>query len=215
MRLTGPQIEAAMALAGVTREAMCKHAKIAKNTLNDILNNKSAYREETIKKISSILEMRGIEFLPAEGVRRKDRIITTYEGDGANQSLLDDIYSTLKDTGGEVLVANVDEGRTIDHLSRAVLEKHLERLKKANITERLLVRSGDANLVAPLEFYHVLPEEYFSEYPFFVYGPKLGLVSRQPSPKVVIINDERFSDSVRKLFNYVWERTEKPVLKGT
>jgi DNA-binding transcriptional ArsR family regulator len=139
-------------------------------------------------------------------------VVETYEGADSNKQLWDDIYMTLKDVGGEVLIANVDESKTIDSLSKAALESHLERLKKANITERLLIRKGDTTLVAPHEFYHVIPEEYFSAYPFYIYGQKLGLVSRHPTQKVIVINDERFSDGVRRLFNYVWERTERPVL---
>ncbi|MDR3450891.1 MAG: hypothetical protein P4M15_14320 [Alphaproteobacteria bacterium] len=109
------------------------------------------------------------------------------------------------------MIANVNEGRTIDHLSRERLDNHLERLHKANITERLLVRNSETVFVAPIEYYHTISEEYFSENQLYIFGPKLALLTRAPAAKIIVINDERFTDCVRKLFNYVWERTSRPI----
>jgi len=212
MRLTGPQIAAAIALSGLTQDGLAKEAGIGRNTLNKIINGTATYREDTIKKVCNILEARGVEFTPAEGVRKKDRMVDVLESEDAYQRLWDDVYETLKTKGGEVLVANVDESKTINIVSKEQLDNHLKRLGQAKITERLLVCEGQTTLVAPLEYYHAVPQQYFSSYPFFVYGPKLALVSRQPELKVIIINDDRFADSVRRLFNIVWDQTAVPTL---
>ncbi|MDD4616156.1 MAG: hypothetical protein PHW76_03445 [Alphaproteobacteria bacterium] len=208
MKLTGPQIAAAISLAGLTREALCKEAAIAKNTLINILNNAGANRETTIGKIRNILEMYGIEFLPGEGVRKKDRLVETYEGEDANRKLLDDVYNTLRDIGGEVLIAGLDERRVIKDLEESFLTAHIERLRKANITERLLICKGDIYLVAPEECYRWIDSNFFSPYPLYIYGPKLALVSWAPARRCAIIHDEAFADSTRRLFNFVWEHSE-------
>ena len=41
------------------------------------------------------------------------------------------------------------------------------------ISERLIIRQGDTNLLAPEEFYKSIPEEYFSPHPFYIYGDKI------------------------------------------
>jgi transcriptional regulator with XRE-family HTH domain len=210
MKLTGPQIAAAMALSGFTQEGLAEEAGIGRNTLNKIINNTAAYRKETIRKITEILEERGIEFLPAEGVRKKDRMVETYEGEGAYQQLLDDIYNTLKDSGGEVLIAFVDETKGIEIASKEFLEMHLDRLHKANITERLLVREGDANLIAPPFAYHGLPEDFFSSHQIYIYGSKIAHLARLSPPKAIVINDERFASSTKKLFDFIWTKTNTP-----
>ncbi len=80
MRLTGLQISAAIALAGMTREGLAKEATISRNTLNNIINETAVYREKTISKIRDILETRGIEFTSNQGVRLKSSDVEIYEG---------------------------------------------------------------------------------------------------------------------------------------
>lgn len=206
------QLRAARALLDWKTTDLAGKSGLTVNAINKIERGSVHGRRDTMEKIQKVFEDAGVEFLPNSGLRKMDKIVITHEGSEANQRLLDDIFETLKDGGGEVLIANVDESRTIDHLSKKALEEHLERLKAANITERLIVRKGDVNLVAPFEYYHAIPEEYFSPYQFYIYGHKLALMSRMPTPKIIIIDDDRFADCVRKLFNYVWERTERPVL---
>ena len=110
MKLTGPQIAAGIALAGMTQEGLASEAGIGRSTLYKIINGTAAYREDTIRKVCGILEPRGIEFLPGEGVRKKEKTVTTYTGDDCLQELLTDVYRTLQEKGGELLIAHLDEG---------------------------------------------------------------------------------------------------------
>jgi transcriptional regulator with XRE-family HTH domain len=208
MRLTGLQIAAGIALAGMTREGLAKEAKIGRNTLDRIINDTSIYREDTIAKIRGVLELHGIEFTAGSGVRIKDRIIETYEGEGANKRLIEDLYDTLRKTGGEILVAHVDEGESVKNLERSWLAEQIRKRKEAGITHRLLVRADDPNLIPPFDSYRCVPNEFFSPYPLFIYGSKLALLSWDPSPRVVIVDDERFAESARKLFNFIWSHAE-------
>jgi transcriptional regulator with XRE-family HTH domain len=210
MRLTGSQIAAAIALSGLTQEALAKELKLGRNTLGKIIKGTAVYREDTIQKIRNLLEVKGVEFIAAEGVRKKDRMVETYEGEGAYQRLLDDIYNTLKDSGGEVLIAFVDEAKGMEIASKEFLQKHLERLQKANISERLLVRQGDPNLIAPMIAYHGISEKYFSSHQLYIYGAKLAHLARLKPPKAIVINDERFAGSMKKLFDFVWDNTMVP-----
>jgi transcriptional regulator with XRE-family HTH domain len=211
--INAEQIRAARALLDWSTADLAKLSDMTVNGLNKIERGHVQAQTETIEKLENVFEAAGIEFLPNSGLRKKDRIIQTFDGDDAHQQLLEDVFKTLKGTGGEVLIAFVDETKSINRISRAVLESHITRLVDANITERLLVREGEQNLIAPIDFYHTIPDEYFSSYPFYIYGTKLALVSRQPESKVVIINDERFAESVKRLFNFVWGKTTQPQIK--
>ena len=204
MRYTGPQIAAAIALSGLTQDKIAAEARIGRNTLNKIINGKAAYRPATIAKLCAVLEARGLEFLPGEGVRRKDRTLTILESPNAYQLLLDDIYNTLKLGGGEVRVAFADEAGGMAIASEALLRKHIKRLADAGITERLLVRNRDTTLIAPPEAYRRIPEDYFSPHQLYIYGGKIALLSRLRQPKAIVIDDERFADSMRKLFDFAW-----------
>ena len=215
MRLTGLQISAGMALADITRADLALEAKIGRTTIDKIIKGEVTYREETITRIRKILEMRGIEFLPAEGVRKKERTIETFDGEDANRNLLNDVYETLRDVGGEVLISGVIEKLAIEALDESFLKAHIERLNKAGITERLLIRKNDTDFTVPKECYRWVEEQYFSPYSMYIYGPKLALVWWAPNHRCVIINDEGFAESSRRLFNFVWDKSEMPKDKVT
>src|SRR5262249_16125142 len=90
----------------------------------------------------------------------------------------------------------------------------IKKRRAANIKQHLLVMPNDPALIPPLDTYRILPQDYVSPYPFYIYGPKLALVCRQSPQKAVIINDERLADGVQKLFRFAWDRTEMPSYKN-
>jgi hypothetical protein len=212
MRLTGPQIAAAISLARTTRLAVAKEARIGPNTLDRIINETDC-RDSTLQKIRAVLERRGIEFLPADGVRRKEQSVTTYSGKTCLQDLLLDVYTTLEDKGGELLIAHLDEGQALRSLNADFLNDQIQKRKEANITCRALVRDNDPNLIAPYDSYRAIPDEAFSPYPFYIYGPKLALLSWKPSARVIVVDDQRWADSASKLFDLAWN-TGKKIARG-
>lgn len=210
MKLSGLQIAAAITLSGLTREALATEAGIGRNTLDRIINETAACREDTIRKVTDILETRGIEFLPGEGVRKKDRIVTTLDGKDCLRELVIDVYETLRASGGgEMLIAHLDEGSARQSLQEDFLKEQIKKRREAGITSRLLVRADDPHLIPPYDTYRAIPNDMFSPYPFYIYGGKLALLSWEPLPRVIIIDDERFAESARKLFNIVWETATK------
>ncbi len=204
------QIRAARGLLDWTQETLAEMSGVARTTIKNVENGSTLPRLETSNALQRTLEEAGVEFTPSSGVRMKDRMVQIFEGSEVNQRLLDDVYHTLRNTGGEVLIAHVDEMKFVNALPPDGLQDHLSRLEAANIKERLLVRKGDRNLVAPLEAYRAIADEYFSSHPFYIYGSKLALLCREPPEKAIVIDDERFADAIRKLFNFIWDRTEMP-----
>lgn len=187
----------------MTQEELAVESGIARSTLYKIMNGAS-YRGETIRRISSILEARGVEFLPGEGVRKKEKTVTTFTGQDCLQELLLDVYRTLRDNGGELLIAHLDEGLASRSLKKEFLDEQIRKRKAARITCRLLVRADDPHLIPPFETYRAIPDESFSPYPFYIYGSKLALLSWEPEPRVIVIDDLRFAQSATKLFDIVW-----------
>lgn len=199
------QLRAALGLLNWENADLAKKAEVQANTISFITNEKRQARQATMEKIQKIFEEEGIEFLPDSGVRLKSRVVTTHEGPDANKQLIEDLYNTLQATGGEILIAHLDEGNSIRDLDLSWLAEQIKKRKEAGITHRMLVQPDDPNLIPPLDNYRSVPKEFFSPYPLFVYGPKLALLSWEPSPRVVVIDDARFADSARKLFNFIWK----------
>ncbi|MDD3287586.1 MAG: helix-turn-helix transcriptional regulator [Alphaproteobacteria bacterium] len=203
------QLRAARALLDWKTSDLAKKSGITVNAINNIERGVAQGRRDTMEKLQTALEDAGLEFLPDSGLRKKNRIIVTYEGTGANKLLVEDLYNTLKNTGGEILIAHLDEGDSIRNLELDWLREQIIKRKEANITHRLLVKSDDTNLIPPLDTYRCIPKEFFSPYPLYIYGSKLALVSWEPSPRVIIIDDARFAESERKLFNIIWANAKE------
>ena len=210
--INAEQIRAARALLDWSTAELAKKAGMTVNGINKIERGHVNAHRDTLESLTKIFEEAGIEFLPASGLRKRDRMIKVLEGSNAAHQLLDDIYLTLRNSGDAVRITGSDETLFLKNVSRATLDAHLARLNECGISERMLTRFGDTHFVGPLDTYHWIPEKYFSPYHFYIYGSKLALVSWEPPQKVIIINDERFADSARKLFDFAWDKTEIPAV---
>src|SRR5882672_6670635 len=103
MMINAEQIRAARALLDWSTADLAQQAGLTVNGINKIERGHVQAHRETMEVLTRIFEEAGVEFLPGSGLRKKDRIIKTFDGEGANHSILDDIYNTLKDKGGEIL----------------------------------------------------------------------------------------------------------------
>lgn len=198
------QLRAARAMLDWKTSDLAEMSGVALNAINKIERSKVLGRRDTMEKLQKVFEGAGLEFLPDSGVRMKNRIVITYAGEDCFKNLMVDVYETLQSTGGEFLVAHLEEGLAKQSLNEDFMSEQIQKRKEANISCRMLVRADDPNLVPPYDTYRAIPDEFFSPYPFCMYGSKLALVSWKPSPQVIIIDDERFAESARKLFEIAW-----------
>lgn len=204
------QIRAARALLNWNQTQLADIAGIARSSIKNIENEITAPRLDSAAAIQQAFENHGVEFLPGSGVRLRNEMVTVLEGEDANDKLLEDVYNTLRDTGGEVLITGLKEiadQKSEDYKSVAA---HIDRLAKINVTERILLEEGDTNYIAPWDCYRWIPNEYFSPVPFQLYGTKLALISWGPPQKIVIIDNPLFASSFRNLFNFAWDRAVLP-----
>ncbi len=205
--INAEQIRAARGMLDWSTADLARITGLTINGINKIERGHVDAQRDTLEAIEKAFEEAGLEFLPASGLRKKDRMVQIIEGDDARKKLANDIYYTLRDTGGEILAVHEDEEMAIQDLSLDFIQEQISKRKQSNISHRFLVRGDDAGLIPPFDTYHVLPDRYFSQYPLYIYGPKLALISWHNPQRVILINDERFADSTRKLFNFVWDHT--------
>jgi len=202
------QIRAARALLRWEISDLADKADVASTTISLTENEKRKPQKATADRLQKAFEEAGIEFLPNSGTRLRSNIVVAHEGAEANKRLIEDLYNTLQATGGEILTAHLDEGNSIRDLDLSWITKQIKKRKEAGITHRMIVQEDDPNLIPPYDNYHCVPKKYFSQYPLFVYGSKLALLSWEPSPRVVIIDDARFADSARKMFEFMWDKSK-------
>lgn len=211
MTITAAQIRGARGLLNWNQGDLSDRTGISATSIGSIENGQTQPRESTLSTIQKTFEDAGIEFLPGSGVRVRDEMIGILEGEEALGSLLEDIYETvLVSKVDEVLIYGLEEraDKGSDEFKR--LESHLDRLTAAGVRERIILKRGDRNFLAPAEYYRWVSEEFFSPYPFIIYANKLAMVSWGPPMKVLVIDSPLYAQTFRKLFEFVWERSEMP-----
>ena len=198
----------ARALLNWTQPELAERCGLAVMTVSKFEKGDPDARPEarTLRKIATVFEIAGVSFTGQGGVEPCDNLLTVLEGEDANYRILDDIYHSLKDTGGEILIAGLTEVDESDKERYDFLVGHLERLQEAGITERILIEEGDTNFVAPPDWYRYLPKDKFNNTPFQVYGNRIAMKEWGPPQRIVVIEHPRFAATLRNLFDLVWEQ---------
>jgi len=211
VHINGEQIRSARAFLDWSTADLATQSGIAVSTINKIERGHVVPHQDTLSLIQKTFEDSGIEFLPLSGLKKKEQIPLVWEDNNACHRLFDDIFFEMRDIGGEVLISGITETNCSDCVGEQKLRTHLELLSRHNVHERVIVKSGDTAFYGAPETYHWMDEHYFSPETICIYNTKIALVTWDPQ-RVIIINDARMSESLRRLFNFVWDHTKPTIL---
>jgi DNA-binding XRE family transcriptional regulator len=202
--ITPEQCRMARALNEWSRNDLAERAGVHPHTVAAVERGAEA-EARTLSKIVIAFELAGVTFTPDGGVRPGRDWLQIIEGPEANAQLLEDIYQRLKDKGGEVLLAGLSEYGPEEPEKLAFLKAHLQRLQEAGITERIILRNGDYNLVAPRDWYRWHDTSDLGDTPFQLYGERIALIEWGPPERIILIDHPKFAATFRNLFNTVWD----------
>lgn len=208
--ITHHQIKAARALLDWSQQDLAESIDVSLPTLRNIEKGGDA-KLDTLKKIKTILELNGIEFGENDGVKRRSTVLRTLEGQEGYWKFYDDVYETVKKSGGEILVSNVDEREFDKWLGdRWEIQKNrmIELSKEQDFQIKILVKEGDRHFTVP-EYaeYKWTPQDRFSEIPFYVYGNKLAIILFEPdNVSISVIDNPKIAEAYKKQFNVMWDQ---------
>ncbi|MDD3370663.1 MAG: helix-turn-helix transcriptional regulator [Alphaproteobacteria bacterium] len=214
--ITPEQIRAARAMLDWSTAELAELTGLTVGSINKIERGHVDPQQTTLKKIKAAFERYGVEFLSESGLKKKNNLIEIFRGPAAGSDLARDIFETLQDTGGEVLIAYADEKKAAESLGEDYLAEQVRQRTAANIYHRILCFERNYYRIpgVPAEHYRILPDKYFSACPFFIYGSKLALYSTVIPQTVILIDDARFAESARRLFEFAWELAGGKYPKG-
>lgn len=194
--------------AGLTQESLAKRANIPYTTVIKV--ESGAIKNPSIKVITNIARILGVS---VEELTNQGDVVRTIEGKDSIAKILDDVYITLKDSGGEVFVSGVDERKFLE-ADKEAITSHIKRLEESGIKERLLAREGDSLFFSgPQSIYRWVPENLFNPTPIYVYGEKVAIIVWRSHPQVIIIQNSALADAYRKQFIFIWEHAKIPPTK--
>lgn len=198
------QIRAARALIGWSQGELAQHAGLSQTGIARIENGTNQPNSSTIQKITRAFDSAGILFISGGVQRVQDKLIV-FEGEDCLRRLQDDIFHTLQHEKGEVLLLGINEISQEEKQNYDYTLMHIERMKKAGITERILVRETERSFIAPKSWYRTIPEKYFSPHTVFIYKTRIALALREPNNKVLLLDNFFFAEGMKSFFNMLWE----------
>lgn len=203
------QIRAARALIGWSQGELAQQAGLSQTGIARIENGTNQPNSSTVEKITRAFDNAGILFISGGVQRVQDKLIV-FEGEDCLRRLQDDIFHTLQDEKGEVLLLGISEISQAEKENYDYTLMHIERMKKTGITERILVREDEKTFIAPKSWYRTIPEKYFSPHTVFIYKTRIALALREPHNKVLLLDNVFFAEGMKSFFNMLWDNG-KPV----
>ncbi len=221
MRLTGPQIAAAIALSGLTQESLATEAGIGRNTLNKIINQTAVYRDETMRKIRNILETRGIEFTDSQGVRLRPATVDILTGREGLQQFFNGVHEYASKNGGTIMMFGIDETTFIATIGNEFSQYYLKRMTdvfhaRGDLEVLAIICEGDTNFCASAyNEYRWISKDVFQAVPFYIYGDTLAIMDfdTTPGPTIMLFRSRAVTNAYRKQFQTFWKMAYAPSSK--
>lgn len=202
-------MKAARALLGWSQANLAKRAGYALPTLNLLERGIGHVRDTTLADIRQTFEQAGVQFLDANGVRLVKEVlnIRMLEGRRCLQELYDDIYQTLKNDGGTLLLTGVDERPFLEFDPKA-LQGFISRVHlHHNIHLCILYRDGDTYFPpskAGNSEYRWISSDLFGLVPMYIYADKYAVVVWGDPVRVVITHNPSLAETFRRQFLANW-----------
>jgi transcriptional regulator with XRE-family HTH domain len=212
MKIISPlQCRAGRAILNMTRHDLAELSSVSAGMIGTFETENGEPRLHNLEMLRLALESAGVEFLDNDGVRVRRDSIRTYEGKNIHRQLLDEIYHDLRDIGGEILIKGLTEKEWESADDKAFLTNHLDRLMKANVTERILISEEDNIFVAPKHWYRQIPNKYFALHTQWMFHNKIATVTWGDIEKLIIIESPSLYISEVRTFNCIWDNVAKGV----
>lgn len=217
MTITTAQIRGARGILNWSQSDLAERTGISATSIGSIENGQSTPRENTLKAIRQAFEYAGIEFLGKEGVRLRRNDIHVYEGKNNFWGFYEDVYQTIKDHPGTIMVSNANEREFKNWLTSEQIEIHTKRMTALdNVHYKIMIQEGDTYFLASSDYaeYKWMPKDQFASVPFYVYGDKLAILLFKDEPTVIVINYPSVAEAYRVQFMAMWAAGSTPANKA-
>jgi len=209
--ITPAQCRAARALLNWSQPELAQRCDIHVQTISNFEKESSTPSKTTLEKIHSIFVKQDIVFSDDDGVRRRQQMITQYQGTDGFRAFMDDIYETAKKSGGDICLLNANPDLWIKWLGEHwYFDTHVPRMEKLldKITARITIQTKNYNFIGrKFGEYRWLPDNIWNENSFYSYGNKIGFFKfTENNVEIIVLKEEKFAETFRFLFNLVWNQ---------
>jgi transcriptional regulator with XRE-family HTH domain len=213
--ITIEQIRAARGLINWSQGDLASATSLSLNAISNLEKGQSTPRTETLQQIQKSLEKAGVEFLSGMGVRLRGEIfeMEKIEGENLVTKQLDDMLNHLLETGKREIVFNGLDNSKLEKIvpgMGAVYMDYFKKFKSLRIQQKVLLREGDMNFLAPDNHYRWIEPELFGQIPYGVYGDTTSIFLWGPPLRLVQIRNAAIAETFRQQFYALWD-IAKPI----
>lgn len=207
--INADQVKAARGMLDWSRKDLADKADLNMETIKNFENGDVQIRKDNLDKIKNAIEKAGIEFIEG-GIRRAQDQIQILENHEGMIKFFDDVYLTVKEKGGEILVSGVSEDH-FDEIQGDYAPIHMAKMTKiaGTYTCRSIISENDHNYKsAAYTEYRKIPEQFFAKVPFYIYGKKLAIILWEEKKQIIVLNHPSLTEAYIQQFNALWEMGE-------
>ena len=207
--ITIEQCRGARGLLGWTQQDLADASGLSKTAINNFEKGHSDIKADSLKAIRMAFETSDIEFLENTGIRKKSEHTRILRGKDAFREILEDMQETLKSTGGEIRISNVNKSLS-SLVSTQKLFNHIEVIKAHNIRERVLCAQGTKSVLSPTdECRWITQSDLNGLMPTFIYGSKVAFQLWDQS-MFIIVNSSEAVKAEQQRFEILWAHAQVP-----
>ncbi len=211
--LSARQIKAARALLDWSQRDLVKASGLSLAAIRKMELGYISPRRSTTDAISGSLQLAGIEFLERDGVRRRAENVYIFDGACSGQEFFDDVYKTIRKSGGEVLIAT----SSVAAFTKLCGLKNLQRLSglcalcEDTSIKCLAIKASDDSKTSQNIQVRLLSKDYGDITAICIYGQKIGIaIPRGDSiSKLIVLDSNKLSLFARKQFLAVWGKSKQ------
>ena len=201
--MDGYQVSMARSAAGWPQMELAERANIGLSTIKDIEKGRDI-SPKMERKITRVFEGEGIVFVRG-GVIKEDVGTRIFDGENFWNDVLDDVYQSMIDRPGEILMFFGDDRESSDETNN-----RWRKIRNLGVSMRQLVKEDNNYLLGPVNEYRYIPKERFINYVTMVYGDKVCQCAEN-NTRAVIFRDRTMAATYRNLFELTWQNAEKPI----
>lgn len=202
-----PLLKAARGLAGWSATDLAAASGASVSAIRYFESGKGQLSQINEERILTALHLAGVK-ITENGVQRRE-IVTFLDGTDWYLRLLDDVLTTLKGTGGELLLDMADDRESPPE----VIEKY-RLMRSHGIGMRQTVEEGNTYLMGPVAEYRWIPKDYYQNWLTLTYGDKFALVL-EDNESCYVFADANIARRERRKFNLIWKLLPEPSVEST
>ncbi|MDD3288694.1 MAG: helix-turn-helix transcriptional regulator [Alphaproteobacteria bacterium] len=205
--LSAKQIKAARALLDWSQEALAQATNLSIATIRKLECGSISPRQSTMLVIRDTVEEAGIEFLDADGVRRREEGLIVYRGTSGRKNFFDDLYETARKAGSDISLIDTSEGMLTNNKDVLALFKMIED-NTASFVKCLFASPVGLVFESSQIEWRLISRNYIDPMPICICADIFAIISgsKEEDIKIIAMRSLSAAQASRNQFSSIWEK---------